>query len=216
MTLNFPDNPVLNQTYSYGSIIWRYDGEKWRVTGTASQPTVQVSATIPSSGSASVGDAWVDSDNGALYIFYDGFWVAPNVNYAVGTSAIGTSQIATSAVTDSKVASPESWYEIGAAGNPAFTNSWVNYGDVYNTAAYYKDHQNRVFLKGLIKSGTRGSAAFTLPVGYRPVKNEIFPSMSNDQISRTDVTSAGAVIPTSFSTGSNAYVSLDGISFRAV
>lgn len=100
MTINFPDNPVLNQTYSYGSIVWRYDGEKWRVTGTASQPTVQVSSGMPAG--ASDGDAWVDSDDGALYVYYDNFWIAPTVNYALPTSAVNTNQIANGAVTSEK------------------------------------------------------------------------------------------------------------------
>lgn len=125
MTLNFPDNPVLNQTYSYGSIIWRYDGEKWRVTGTASQPTVQVSSGMPAG--ASDGDAWVDSDDGALYVYYDSFWIAPTVNYALPTSAVNTNQIANGAVTTEKLANGPTYTSALPTSATAFNGQEIYY-----------------------------------------------------------------------------------------
>jgi hypothetical protein len=60
------------------------------------------------------------------------------------------------------------WHLVGAAGEPAFQNSWVNYGGAYAPAAFRKMPDGTVRLRGTVKSGTNASAIFTLPVGYRP------------------------------------------------
>lgn len=96
MPLDFPNNPTTNQTYTFGSTSWKYDGEKWVLLGPL-EPKIQVAANAPSAPSS--GAMWVDSDNGSLYVYYDGFWVAPNINYSIGTSAISDG-----AVTYSKLA----------------------------------------------------------------------------------------------------------------
>lgn len=98
-----------------------------------------------------------------------------------------------------------------AHGKPAFLNSWTNYGTGYETAEYYKDGNGRVSLSGIIKSGSVGSAAFTLPGGYRPRAREAFAVLTNTGIGQLDVLSTGDVIP---ATGGNGYVSLSGITFR--
>lgn len=100
----------------------------------------------------------------------------------------------------------EDWTEV-----TSFTGSWVNYGAGYNTAAYCVDLFGWVHLKGLIKSGSIGSSAFTLPSGYRSVERCLFGVASNGAFGEVDVTSAGLVIPV---VGSASSVSLDGISFR--
>lgn len=61
-----------------------------------------------------------------------------------------------------------SWHTIGASGEPAFQNGWVDYGAGYPTPGFQKDAQGYVHFRGLVKGGTLGAAAFTLPVGYRP------------------------------------------------
>ena len=73
----------------------------------------------------------------------------------------------------------DSWHLVGAAGEPAFQNSWVNYGAPEALAGFRKYPDGRVRLKGLIKSGT-ANAAFTLPVGYRPPTNTYFPISTNN------------------------------------
>lgn len=95
---------------------------------------------------------------------------------------------------------------------PTLTNSWVNFGGVRNPAGYYKDANSRVYLRGVVKSGTVGNAAFTLPAGYRPANTELFAVVSNDLFGAVNVLSNGDVTP---AIGSNVYFSLDGISFRA-
>lgn len=95
----------------------------------------------------------------------------------------------------------------------AFTNSWVNYGSGYTSAAYWKDPFGMVHIEGLIKSGSVGSAAFTLPLGYRPATNLVFGVESNGAHGRLDVNTSGTVVPSSPS--NNAWVQLDGINFYA-
>lgn len=118
---------------------------------------------------------------------------------------------------------PEAWHEVGATGEPAFQNGWVNYDTTagYNTTGFYKDSNGRVHLKGLLGSGTVSTSAtgiiFTLPAGYRPAKKEIQQPYSQN--------SAGAVVGARVNIepdgnvyamiGNNFHFSLDGIFFRA-
>lgn len=56
---------------------------------------------------------------------------------------------------------------VGAVGEPAFANSWANYGGTNRVAMFYKDSTGRVHIEGLVKNGT-AATVFVLPVGYRP------------------------------------------------
>jgi hypothetical protein len=82
----------------------------------------------------------------------------------------------------------------------SFSNSWTDYGSGYQ-AARYKMTGGQVEVQGLIKSGTLGTAAFTLPTGYRPAGNLQFGTIDGaNAAARIDVNTAGQVIP---QTGSN-------------
>jgi len=120
---------------------------------------------------------------------------------------------------------PQSWREIGdAAGkNPAFDNSWVNFGSDgtrnWSTAAFMKDLTGRVWLKGTIKSGTVASVpAFTLPEGYAPLKAKLFdqvdgsrsPSAVIEVYASDDSAYPGEV---QITRGNNGHISLEGISW---
>jgi len=94
---------------------------------------------------------------------------------------------------------------------PTFQNGWINYDTVYNEAAYYRDASNRVYLRGLIRNGTGN--IFTLPVGYRPVRQELFVVLTDTGVGRVDVAANGVVLKNG---GGNGWLSLDGISFIAV
>lgn len=60
------------------------------------------------------------------------------------------------------------WHVVGDPGEPAFENSWTNYGS-FGDCAFFKDDNGFVHLQGLVKSGSSGnSTIFTLPEGYRP------------------------------------------------
>lgn len=102
----------------------------------------------------------------------------------------------------------EDWYDVSS-----FSNSWVNAGGNYNDAGYCKDPFGNVHLRGNIKDGTLGSAAFTLPSGYRPEAYlRIATVSSGPAISYLEIEADGDVIPTG---GSNTWLSLDGVYFRA-
>lgn len=107
------------------------------------------------------------------------------------------------------------WREIGAAGSPAFENSWANFGAGRQTAAFRVDERGAVFLKGLVRAGTLNTACTTLPVGYRPPLAITLATISNNVLGRVDVDANGGVIAAKDSIGSNVFVSLDGISFFA-
>ena len=102
--------------------------------------------------------------------------------------------------------------KIGGTGNPAFENSWVDFGAGWQVAGFWLDPFGFVHLRGVIKSGTVGSAAFTLPPGFRPKLSEPFGVDSNSAHGRVDVLADGTVVP--MAPSSNVYVSLSGISFR--
>jgi hypothetical protein len=105
-------------------------------------------------------------------------------------------------------------FTIGTTGAPSFENSWSNFNTTDNTsAAYYRDAEGFVRLTGLIAGGVVGSRAFTLPPGFRPGKRVILATISNGALGRITVEANGEVIPASPS--SSAWVSLDGLFFRA-
>lgn len=94
---------------------------------------------------------------------------------------------------------------------PTFQNGWTNYDTTYQLAGYQKDAWGRVYLKGLVRSGTVGSCIFTLPDGFRPPRRTLHAVQThNDTIGRLDVLPTGCVTPV---TASNLWVSLDDISF---
>lgn len=98
-------------------------------------------------------------------------------------------------------------------------NSWVwhPYLGVFSHPQYTKAADGIVNLKGIIYNGTAtsGTTIATLPntpINYRPSKKIILTAISNDAVSRIDITAAGVM---SIVSGSNVYLSLDGLSFYA-
>lgn len=126
---------------------------------------------------------------------------------------VGASIAIRSSVTQVPTGTIELWHEIGAAGEPVFTNSWTNFGGSYETAAFYKD-RGRVYFKGLIKSGTLNSLAFTLPVGYRPAQRVSYPLRSGGNgVGSVDIDTNGAVAIV-VGSGNNTEVTISQVSFR--
>ena len=108
------------------------------------------------------------------------------------------------------VSAMDGWHLVGGSGEPAFANGWVNYGAGFNVAAFRKDPFGRVHLRGMIKNGTVGAAAFTLPAGYRPPVGELLDTNSTSAQGRIDVSSAGVV---TVAAGAATWVTLDGLYF---
>jgi hypothetical protein len=69
------------------------------------------------------------------------------------------------------------WFSVGVGGNPAFQNSWGNFGSGWQVAQYRKVG-TQVFLRGLVTGGASSTAIFTLPTGYRPASNTMVPAVS--------------------------------------
>jgi hypothetical protein len=105
-----------------------------------------------------------------------------------------------------------SWKVIGAQGAPAFTNSWVAFGGSSGAPGFWKDPFGIVHLKGVTKLGTVGTAAWTMPPGYRPVEKQEFGTISNGAIGYVVVNTDGTVVPTTPS--NNTYVALAGLTYR--
>lgn len=104
---------------------------------------------------------------------------------------------------------------VGDSGEPAFQNSWGNFGGGWRGARFWKDPMGLVHLEGLIDGGATATVALTLPEGYRPGEGVMFGSvMNNVVIVRIDVEADGDVIPRFGTGGTNTYVSLSGISFK--
>jgi hypothetical protein len=124
---------------------------------------------------------------------------------------------ALAASTDSRLDAledPEPERIIGAGGQPAFANSWTHFDSPDRPAGFYR-HSGHVHLFGLIRGGTIGATAFTLPAGYLPTvaagKSRVFAVASNDALGIVTVTANGNV---TVAVGNNSYASLDGINFR--
>jgi len=119
------------------------------------------------------------------------------------------------AKTDYLSAPDTSWKYIGATGQPAFSNSWVNYEtseSSFYAAAFYKDALGFVHLRGIVKNGTVNTAMFTLPTGYRPLRQIGFAVNSNNSFGNYRIASNGQAY---LESGSNVFVFLDNIHFKA-
>ncbi len=123
-------------------------------------------------------------------------------NVGIGTNNPSVKLVVTGGETSLQ---QESWQ------TPTLQNSWVNWGGEYNRAGYFKDSLGIVHLKGLVKNGT-ANTIFTLPAGYRPAGRQLHGVACNpNAIGRVDILTDGRVERVS---GSNGWISLDGITFR--
>ncbi len=71
------------------------------------------------------------------------------------------------------------WNKVGATGQPAFQNGWLNYGLTTEDAAFRLNNSVELSIIGHIKSGPTGdSIVFQLPdSSYYPAKDSEFPAM---------------------------------------
>jgi hypothetical protein len=108
------------------------------------------------------------------------------------------------------------WRYVGAIGEPAFENSWVNF-DASGLAEmrFVKDGSGVVHLEGVVKSGTVPSAIFTLPEGFRPEFRTIWNQITSGGVGRIDIYEADHVSQAGevyMANGSNAWIGVN-ISF---
>lgn len=108
---------------------------------------------------------------------------------------------------------------------PSLGNGWVNYSGTtgYQRCSYWKDKMNVVHITGLIKSGSNSGTVpvFTLPVGYRPLNQQILfvPTASNLSSTikappaRVDILTNGQVLIQS--NADSGWTSLSNIHFKA-
>lgn len=94
--------------------------------------------------------------------------------------------------------------------NLSLQNSWVAYGGMYVPPQVTKTSDGVVHLRGLVRNGTVAGIITTLPEGYRPSQRILTTVVSSDNYARLDIQPNGSV---NMSGGSNAWVSLSGISF---
>ena len=120
--------------------------------------------------------------------------------------------------TDYLITPDNNWHYIGASGEPAFQNSWVNYEASetnFYQASFFKDALGNVRCRGIVKSGTVSYTVpiFTLPAGYRPKQQIRFPQATNPgAVGYTNVWADGRV---TVEVGSNGWIFLDSINFKA-
>ena len=98
---------------------------------------------------------------------------------------------------------PDHWHYVGATGEPAFQNSWVNEG-IYQAARFMKDVVGVVRIEGLVKSGS--STIFTLPVGYRPPDRLLISTLGDVQRGRFDIIEDGNV---TYNSGGNGWFAIN-------
>lgn len=99
---------------------------------------------------------------------------------------------------------------------PSFAAGWSNLGGGFNTAGYYLD-RGRVYLRGTVaNSGAGTGLIFSLPPGFQPASTCLFNVPILGGVGILQVASTGTVTDATFSAGSKASLSLDGISFRVV
>jgi len=150
---------------------------------------------------------------------------APNPN------AVNSDKLDNLDSTDFARSSTEAFHAVGAAGEPGFTTcfalfsstTWSNYPGNFNPASYYKDPWGTVHVRGLVKTAPSGpfppscigpgTNIFVLPAGYRPAHEEIFATVTfNEVFGHARVQANGNVVAW---TGNGNWFSLDGFSFSA-
>lgn len=105
----------------------------------------------------------------------------------------------------------EAWKLCSALG---FKNAWEAYEAGARLPEYRKDRLGYVHLRGIIKAGTTGTAAFELPVGWRPKAGDLsFPVNAAGSTGNIGVASNGLVTPNNVGGETKTYTYLDPVTF---
>lgn len=89
----------------------------------------------------------------------------------------------------------------------AFAGTFANLGGAFATAAYRKDPNGYVHVKGIITGGTSGGNIFTLPAGYRPLETHQFAQKQTaggvDGYAEISVQASGVVTASAYAATGN-------------
>ena len=96
---------------------------------------------------------------------------------------------------------------------PTFQNGWINYGSGFDSAAYMKDRNGFVHLKGMVKSGTANTTFFTLPAGYRSSATLYYPAVNaGTGMGIINIGPSGTV---TMDAGNAGYMSISSVIYKA-
>jgi hypothetical protein len=97
----------------------------------------------------------------------------------------------------------------------AFTNNWKNYGPT-RLAEYRKTPFGIIELRGTVGGGTAGTAAFTLPEGYRPPVYLNLLAVCSAGIAMVSVPETGAVVLSNlYGTAAGTFTYLEAVRFSS-
>lgn len=238
------DGTIADADVAGGSLIFtRTDGTTFNAgnvqgptgaTGPAGPTSIQIVTSATRPGSPIEGQYIHETDTDRFYYWNGTAWIEKGIGVILCTAATRPTASLYNGMriyeTDTKrnyIYDGTGWMYVGGASPAviaaALQNSWVNFGDPWQPAGYYKDGSGVVHIEGMIKNGTTASTTllFTLPAGYRPPKDSAFVTKSVEGTSQdpqsVNVTSTGRVEygTMSGSAGQNDALSLDGITFRA-
>jgi hypothetical protein len=135
MAFLFPSSPVLNDTYTYNSITWTFNGKGWNKASTGGGgggASVTVSDTVPSS--PTEGAVWLASDTGELYVYAASNWVLANGMSLMNLELSGSYTKLPSGTTAERPSSPAVGmvrYNTTLNAAEFYTNiGWVPYGNL--------------------------------------------------------------------------------------
>lgn len=128
----------------------------------------------------------------------------------VGTT--NTQTLTNKTLTSPAISNPVITGSTGAWTGFAYDTGWGDLGAGYQ-AGQYKKVGDLVFLRGVV-TRTAGATTLiaTLPAGYRPIVNEIYPVPANGAFGYVDIATSGTITITS----GNPWVALGGIYFSVV
>jgi hypothetical protein len=137
---------------------------------------------------------------------------ANNNNFSIDTNGAFEVKSLTESVPNAGINILGKGINMQAIVSPTFSNGWVKASVESEPIGYWRDSQGMVHLEGAISGGGVNSMAFNLPIGYRPLHDNLFVVNSNDAFGQVRINPNGDVIPR---LGNNARFDLSGISFRA-
>ena len=90
MAISFPTSPTVNDTYTYNSKTWTWDGTVWRLTTSVvsvlSTPATSVTVSSAAPSTTTAGNLWFDPEYNVLSVYANSTWVDATHGVAPGAS----------------------------------------------------------------------------------------------------------------------------------